>query len=112
MSCKPRSRAELPEKRAGSDVLVTACECAHPEFLDLANRLALRPEEAAAALGIGERTLRQILPELPHFYVGRRVLLPVEALRAWAAEQATSQVARSDAIADEVISAFSQPGDD
>ena len=28
----------------------------------LANRLALRPKEAAEALGIGERTLRQILP--------------------------------------------------
>ncbi len=78
----------------------------------LADRLALRPDEAAAALGIGERTLRQILPELPHFYVGRRVLLHVEALRTWAAEQAASAGARSDAIADEVICAFSQPGDD
>ena len=80
--------------------------------LDLASRVALTPGEAATALGIGERTLRQILPSLPHFYVGRRVLLPVEALRAWAAEQAATEVARSDAIADEVISAFSQPGDD
>ena len=80
--------------------------------LDLANRLALSPEEAAAALGIGERTLRQILPELPHFYVGRRVLLPVESLRAWAEEQAASEVARSDAIADEVIGAITQAEDD
>ena len=79
---------------------------------DLSTRFALRPEEAAAALGIGERTLRQILPELPHFYVGRCVLLPVEPLRAWAAERAASEVARSDAIADEVIAAITQPEDD
>ncbi len=44
----------------------------------LSNRLALRPAEAAQALGIGERTLRQILPELPHVRVGGVVLLPVD----------------------------------
>ncbi len=48
--------------------------------LDLATRLALRPAEAAQALGIGERTLRQILPELPHVRFGGVVLLPVERL--------------------------------
>ncbi len=44
-------------------------------------RLALRPKEAAEALGIGERTLRQILPELPHVRIGGAVLLPGDGLR-------------------------------
>ena len=34
--------------------------------------------EAAEALGIDERTLRQILPVLPHVRVGGVVLLPVD----------------------------------
>ena len=41
-------------------------------------RLALSEEEAAASLGICEKTLRRILPQLRHFHVGRRVLLPDE----------------------------------
>ena len=53
----------------------------------LADRLALRPKEAAQALGIGERTLRQILPELPHVRLGGVVLLPVEGLQAWLRER-------------------------
>ena len=39
---------------------------------------ALRSAEAAEAQGIGERTLRQILPELPHVRIGGVVLLPVD----------------------------------
>ena len=46
-------------------------------------RLALRPKEAAAALGVSERTLRQMLPELPHVHLGRRVVIPIEPLREW-----------------------------
>jgi hypothetical protein len=42
----------------------------------LADRLALRPAEVAEALGLSERTIRQILPELPHIRAGRAVLLP------------------------------------
>ncbi len=35
-----------------------------PHSAQLANRLALRPKEAAVALGVSERTLHQMLPEL------------------------------------------------
>ena len=42
-------------------------------------RLALSIPEAALAIGVCENTLRQLLPELPHFYVGRRVLLQIFA---------------------------------
>ena len=55
--------------------------------IQLADRLALRPREAAEALGISERQLRQILPELPHTRLGGCVVLPVDALREWLRER-------------------------
>ena len=56
--------------------------------LDLRGRLALRPVEAAEALGISERRLRSLLPQLPHVREGGVVLLPVEGLRRWLEERA------------------------
>ena len=73
--------------------------------LDLASRLALRPAEAAHALGIGERTLRQILPELPHVRVGGAILLPVEALRRWLEERAKAEQGRAEKVVEEVLRA-------
>ncbi len=69
----------------------------------LADRLALRPAEAADALGIGERTLRQILPTLPHVRIGGIVLLPVGALVRWLEDRAKIEQERADAVADEII---------
>ena len=66
-------------------------------------RLALRPAEAARALGIGERTLRQLLPTLPHLRAGGTVLLPVEGLRRWLEEQAKIEKTRADAIVDDIL---------
>lgn len=53
-------------------------------------RLALRPRDAAAALGIGERLLWSLTNagRIPHVRVGRTVLYPVAALEQWLAEQA------------------------
>lgn len=53
------------------------------------HRLALRPNEAAKALGISVRLLwsRTNAGEIPHVRVGRRVLYPVEALEQWLAQQ-------------------------
>ncbi len=71
--------------------------------IELATRLALRPKEAAEALGIGERTLRQILPELPHVRVGGAVLLPVEGLQAWLREQSRVERGRVDETVKEIL---------
>ena len=71
--------------------------------IELATRLALRPAEAAKALGIGERTLRQILPELPHIRVGGAVLLPVEGLQAWLREQSRAERGRVDETVNEIL---------
>ncbi len=78
----------------------------------LTNRLALRPREAAEALGVSERTLRQMLPELPHVRVGGVVLLPVDALRGWLLEQAKVEQRRADAVADEIVRSVAASGGD
>ena len=83
-----------------------------PSPVQLSARLALRPKEAAEALGIGERTLRQILPELPHLRVGGVVLLPVDALRGWLLAEAKAEQGRVQTIVDDVIQAVADSGGD
>ena len=48
-------------------------------------KLALRPREAASALGISERLLWSITNrgEIPHVKLGRVTLYPVDVLRDW-----------------------------
>jgi len=52
--------------------------------------LALRPPEAARALGISERLLWDMTKrgEIPHLRLGRAVVYPVAALDRWLAERA------------------------
>ena len=52
--------------------------------------LALRPTQAAAALGICERLLWQKTKagEIPHVRIGRAVVYPVALLETWLREQA------------------------
>ena len=78
---------------------------AAPEPVDLQGRLALRPKEAAQALGIGERTLRQMLPELPHIHLGQAVLLPIEPLREWLRERVEVEKSAVDEAVDDVLRA-------
>jgi excisionase family DNA binding protein len=52
-------------------------------------RLALRPQEAAKALGIGTRLLWSLTNQglVPHVRCGKAILYPVEQLREWLAAQ-------------------------
>lgn len=53
--------------------------------------LALRPRDAAKALGIGQRLLWDLTAPrgpIPSFKVGTCVLYPVDGLKRWMAEQA------------------------
>lgn len=52
--------------------------------------LALRPREAAKAIGISQRLLWQLTQNgcVPHVRVGRAVLYPVAQLQNWLAAQA------------------------
>ncbi len=56
------------------------------------DRLALRPREAARALGIGERLLWSITNrgEIPHVRIGRAIIYPTDALRGWLADRASN----------------------
>jgi hypothetical protein len=60
----------------------------------LEERLALTPAELADALGISERTLRDMRPPLPRIRVGRRVLYPIRAVEH-ALEQRACQEAKN-----------------
>ena len=71
--------------------------------LPLSERLALSPAEAAQRLGVSENHLRSLLPELPHVYLGRRVVIPVEPLREWLSERARSEAGRVDAAVKEIL---------
>jgi hypothetical protein len=77
--------------------------------VELANRLALRPLEAAAALGLSERAFRSLLPRLPHVRVGGAVLVPLEPLRRWLEEQARERSARADAEAAAFLADLEKP---
>jgi len=82
---------------------VSAGDTKAPRPVLLAERLALRPAEAARALGIGERTLRQLLPILPTVRAGGVVLLPVEGLRRWLEEQVKTERLRAEVVAEEIL---------
>ena len=71
--------------------------------LQLDGRLALRPVEAAAALGISERKLRDLLPRLPHVRLDGGVVLPVDQLRKWLADRAETQRSRVDTGVEEIL---------
>ena len=71
--------------------------------LRLCDRLALRPKEAAQVLGLSERTLRALLPELPHVRVGGAVLLPVDLLQEWLRHRATAMGNEVAKVADQVL---------
>ena len=75
---------------------------------DLARRIALRPKEAAEALGISERTLRALLPELPVVRRGGIVLIPVQALQTWLLEQAQIEGDRVESVVKEVMESVGQ----
>lgn len=53
-------------------------------------RLALSLDETAEALGLSRRKLQQLIAakELPVTRIGRRVVVPVDALRKWLADRA------------------------
>ncbi len=55
----------------------------------LAQRLLVRPEEAASLLGLGRSTIYELLRtgELPVVHVGRAARIPMRELRRWIERQ-------------------------
>ncbi len=54
----------------------------------ISERLALSVPEAAASLGVSERLIRSVLPDIPHCRLGNRVVIPVPLLVEWLRKQA------------------------
>jgi len=79
-------------------------------LLSLDTRLALRPKEAAEALGLSERKLRQLLPELPTVRRGNIVLIPVEPLRKWLSEESEAEKGRVEAVVEEILGVVGSGG--
>ena len=71
--------------------------------IDLSTRLALRPKEAAAALGLSERKLRDLRSEIPPARVGNLLLYPVDVIRERLRELAAVEGKRSEKIVEEVL---------
>jgi hypothetical protein len=57
----------------------------------LAERAALTIPEAARAVGVSERLIRNLLPEIPHCHLGNRVVIPVSLLVEWLRKQAQEE---------------------
>jgi predicted DNA-binding transcriptional regulator AlpA len=55
--------------------------------------LALRPKQAAAALGISPRKLWELtnIGAVPHVRLGRAIVYPVSLLERWLSEQAAGR---------------------
>jgi excisionase family DNA binding protein len=77
-----------------------------PVSFRLADRLALTVAEAARVLGVSERHIRNLLPELPHVYLGGRPVIPVDPLKDWLATQAKAEQGRVDATVEEFMQSF------
>ena len=61
-------------------------------------KYAFSVAEAAQVIGIGERTLRDLLRDdmsFPRAYLGRRVVIPARALEEWINERARSEARAS-----------------
>ena len=73
------------------------------EPLYLADRLALRVAEVAEALGLSERTIRQILPELPVVRIGTAVVVPTDLLKEWLRDRARKEQGAVDQAVEDVL---------
>ena len=55
---------------------------------------------------MGERTLRALLPEIPHVRVRGVVLIPVDMLKEWLRGRAVAPEAEAKQVADEALNAL------
>ena len=75
----------------------------------LVNRLALRPAEAAKALGLSERAFREhVLPRCPKFYAGKAVLIPKHLFQKHIESLATEETQQTGETAVELLARTEQ----
>ena len=74
--------------------------------MKLDERLALTVAEAAATIGVSKRHLQNWLAEIPHMYLGDRLLIPVKPFEAWIRDQVDSHRITSKQIANDMLKAI------
>ena len=74
----------------------------------LSERAALTVPEAARTLGVSVRHLRTVLPEIPHFHLGGRVLIPQGQLLEWMRSQVDRERNHTDEIVRKVVEAVAR----
>ncbi len=77
---------------------------------NLNTRLTLRAWEAAAALGISERKLRQLSSRLPVVRLDGVLLYPVKEMERWLTTEVARQRAATEQTADEILREISSRG--
>ena len=75
----------------------------------LGGRLGISVAEAARAIRVAERHLRQSLPEIPHLHVGRRVVIPIESFREWLRARPQGESQRLGEPSKDVLEALDDP---
>ena len=73
------------------------------ERVELATRFAVTAAELARALGISERLVRDHQAELPHVWIGNRVLFPVDGVREWLRKRVEADQGAADHLADDIL---------
>ena len=82
------------------------------EEVQLENRVALSPKEAAKALGISERCLRSNLHDIPYFRLGSRILIPIDMLRESTRDWVYREKSKEDQATQDILRSFEDSTDD
>ena len=69
-------------------------------------------KQAAQALCVSEGLVRKHLSEIPCMRLGERVLIPVEPLKHWLAEQAKAQQNEAERVSQQILDALKAGSDE
>lgn len=113
-SLKPRQTTSFSEPLSGGTIMADKpkTHASEESPLRLSERLALRTHEVAAVLGVSERTVRGMLPELPHTYFGRCLVFPTNLLREWLDDRVRTQAGQIENVSKEILKAIEATPDD
>ena len=72
-------------------------------------KLALRVREAAESIGVSERHLRDVLPEIPHTRIGTCVVIPIDLFKEWLRKRASVEQRGADEVANDIMKELHSP---
>lgn len=106
-----------PAHRVPGDALVVHMSAAANALISSSSlseqtTLALRPRDAARALGISERLLFDLTKSgvVPHVRLGRKLIVyPIDSLRAWLAAQVQPSVTAATSSSDATVASDPYP---